>query len=72
MNRTLFRSGTEEDYTELQQLLEDASTYRRDMQELKDMKAKGRANAKEKEKEKVEKGLQMREAALTGMTSMLY
>ena len=58
----MFRSGTEEDYTELEQLLEDVSTYRRDMQELKDMKAKVRAKTKEKEKEKVEKGLEMREA----------
>jgi hypothetical protein len=69
---TLFRSGTEEEYTELQQLLEDVSTYKRDIQELKDTKAKGRAKRKEKEKEKVEKGLEMREAALIGMTSKFY
>ena len=68
----LFRSGTEEEYTELQQLLEDVSTYKRDTQELKEMKAKRKANKKEKEKEKLEKGLEMREAALVGMTSKQY
>lgn len=62
---TLFRCGTEEDYTELQQLLEG-------MQELKFMKARGREIAMEKEKEKVRKGLEMREAALIGMAYKFY
>ena len=65
----MFRSGTEEEYTELQQLLEDVSTYKRDIQDLKEMKAKQKSNKKEKEKEKLEKGLEMREAALVEMTS---
>ena len=65
----LFRSGTEEEYTELQQLLEDVSTYKRDIQDLKEMKAKQISNKKEKEKEKLEKGPEMKEAALVEMTS---
>ena len=67
----IFRSGTEEEYSELQQLLEDVNTSIRDMRELKEMKAKGKERIKEKEKEKVEKGLAMRQAALSGMTSKL-
>ena len=63
----MFRSGTEEEYTELQQLLEDVSTYKRDIQDLKEMKSKQKSN--KKEKEKLEKGLEMREAALVEMTS---
>ena len=65
----MFRSGTKEEYTELQQLLEDVSTYKRNIQDLKEMKAKQKSNKKEKEKEKLEKGLEMREAALVEMTS---
>ncbi|CAB3981115.1 Hypothetical predicted protein [Paramuricea clavata] len=64
-----YRSGTEEEYTEFDQLLEYLSSYRRDMQELKDMKAKGRERKKEKELQTREKGTQMREAALIGMTN---
>lgn len=30
-----FRSGTEEEYTELQQLLHDINSFKRDMEELK-------------------------------------
>ena len=43
------RSGTEEEYSELNQLLLDISTYRRDMEEYK---AK---TAKEKEQKKKER-----------------
>ena len=41
----IFRSGTEEDFNELQQLLEDIYTFRRDQEELKQRE-------KEKKKEK--------------------
>ncbi len=42
------------------------------MQELKDIKAKGRARRKEKQKEKEEKGLEMSEAALIGMKTKCF
>ena len=47
-----YRSGTEEEYSELSQLLEDISTYQRDMQEalLKEKEAKKQKQIDEKEK----------------------
>lgn len=60
------RSGTEEDYTELSQLLEDIVIYRIDMQ---DTKIREQENKKQKEKKDREKALEMRSAALSGMSS---
>jgi hypothetical protein len=64
----IFRSGTEEDFNELQQLLEDIYTFRHDQEELKQRE-------KEKKKQKVDddhqKALAMRSAALSGMASKL-
>lgn len=59
-----FRSGTEEEYTELQQLLHDINSFKRDMEELKNKEI---MKKKQKQKQDREKGLQMREAALSGM-----
>lgn len=64
----VIRSGSEEEYTQLNQLLEDIYTYRRDLQEVK---TKEKENKKQKEKEDQQKGLEMRAAALTGMASKL-
>ena len=57
-----YRSGTEEEYDELSQLLEDISSYMRDFEELK---AK-----KKKEADDKRKAEDMRRAAMEGMASM--
>ena len=62
----LDRSGTEEEYTELHQLLEDIYTFRKDMENIH---KKDKENKKQKEKSDHEKGEQMREAAMKGMSS---
>ncbi|KAK3732399.1 hypothetical protein QZH41_016781 [Actinostola sp. cb2023] len=67
--KSLKRSGSEEEYTELQQILEDICTFRRDQAELKQ---KEKQNKKKKEKEDIQKGLEMRAAALSGMHSKCY
>ena len=51
-----FRSGTEEEYTELQQLLHDINSFKRDMEELKNKEI---MKKKQKQKQDREKGLQM-------------
>lgn len=63
----IYRSGTEKDYTELHQLLEDITTFRIDMEVLK---AKEK-QAKSKIDDEKKKGSDMRRAALEGMSSML-
>jgi hypothetical protein len=63
-----FRSGTEEEYNQLAQLLEDIWTYRRDMEDLK-MKEKEEKSRKEELKNK--KGQGMRAAAFNKMCSKL-
>ena len=60
------RSGTEEEYSELHQLLEDIQTYRSDCVEFVNKEKKNRIN---KEKEDKEKGEELRRLALTGMAS---
>jgi hypothetical protein len=62
------RSGTEEDYSELSQLLEDIVTYKEDIQNarIKEKEAK-----MQKEEENREQALQMHEAALCGMSSKI-
>ena len=57
----VFRSGTEEEYNQLTQLLEDIWIYRRDMEDLK-MKEKEEKSRKEELKNK--KGQEMRAAAV--------
>ncbi len=63
------RSGTEEEYNELEQLLEDISSYKEGL-ELQ------RAQAKEAKKRKLEeekrKGSDMRKAAMERMSSMYH
>ena len=59
------RSGTEEEYSELQQLLHDIHAYRRDRLELENKQRE----KQEKEKTEKEKGEQMRAAAPVGMAS---
>ncbi|PFX15452.1 hypothetical protein AWC38_SpisGene20325 [Stylophora pistillata] len=58
------RSGTEEEYSELIQLLEDINTFRKDME---DEAKKAYETKRRKEKDDREKGEEMREAALIGM-----
>ena len=62
----LDRSGSEEEYTELHQLLEDIYTFRKDMEEFN---KREKENKKEREKIDRKKGEQMREAAMKGMSS---
>lgn len=64
----LFRSGSEEDFNELQQLLEDIYTFKRDEEELRQRK---KEDKKQKEKEDHQKAIDMRSAALSGMNSKL-
>ncbi|CAH3124425.1 unnamed protein product [Pocillopora meandrina] len=46
--KSLKKSGTEEEYSELSQLLQDISTYRRDMEEYKAKTAKDKEQKKKK------------------------
>ncbi|XP_022806465.1 stress response protein NST1-like [Stylophora pistillata] len=62
--KALKRSGTEEEYSELIQLLEDINTFRKDME---DEAKKAYETKRRKEKDDREKGEEMREAALIGM-----
>ena len=55
-----------EEYSELNQLLEDIKTFRKD---LEDEAKKARETKKRKEKDDRRKGKEMREAALIGMAS---
>lgn len=64
----VIKSGSEEEYTQLNQLLENIYKYRKDLQEVK---TKEKENKKQKEKEDQQKGLEMWAAALTGMASKL-
>ncbi|CAB3986879.1 Hypothetical predicted protein [Paramuricea clavata] len=52
--KSLKRSGAEEDYNELKQLLEDISTFRRDMMVLKDKEKEEKRNQAENGKRKAE------------------
>ena len=63
------RSGTEEEYGQLNQLLEDIYTFRKDDEE---MQKKKRQNKKQKEKEDKRKAEEMRDAALIGLGSKFY
>ena len=58
------RSGTEEEYDELSQLLEDINTFRKDAEETQ---KKEKENKKQKEKEDKRKATEMRDAALLSL-----
>ena len=60
------RSGTEEEYTELAQLLEDISTYTHDVQVMKTKEKQQRKMKEQGDKMKTEC---MRKAAMEGMAS---
>ena len=63
----MIRSGTEKEYTELQQLLEDIASYQRDY----DMKkAEEKKTVSDKKLDEKKKGEEMRKAAIEGMSSM--
>ena len=64
----LNRSGTEEDYTELQQLLEDINIYNNDFGAGREEEQKSALQKKTADKKK---GEEMRKAAMEGMSSML-
>ena len=64
----VLRSGTEEEYTELAQLLEDISTY---MNDVVEMKAKNKQEKRKKERDDKIKAEYMRKAAMEGMASRL-
>ena len=63
----MYRSGTEEEYTELQQPLEDIITYNKDFLGAKELK---KEMSKKKDEEDKKKGVEMRQAAMEGQTSM--
>ena len=64
-----YRSGTEEEYDELYQLLEDIFEFQRDMDEKKAQEKEEKRDRRNKELEDKKKGEDIREAALKGMIS---
>ena len=62
----MIRFGTEEEYTELMELLDDISTYMRDILELK---MKDKEEKKRKEVDDKRQGEEMKKAAMEGMAS---
>ena len=60
------RSGTEEDYTELAQLLEDIQSYQKDFEEKKENEKQA---AVEKRLEEKRKGEAIRKAAMQRLSS---
>ena len=68
----VFRSGTEEEYGELEQLLEDISSYMEDFAVQKAETKEKRDQKKRKEEEDKRKRLEMRRAAMEGLSSMLF
>ena len=61
----MYRSGTEEEYSELQQLLEDIISYNKDFAGAKELRKE--TNKKKDGEDK--KGMEMRQAAMEGQTS---
>lgn len=55
----------------MHQLLEDISTYKRDIEELRKLKIQGREKKKEKERLDKAKGIERREEPLSGMSSKI-
>ena len=66
------RSGTGEEYSELSQLLQDISTYRRDMEEYKAKTAKDKEQKKKIEREDKKMGEEIRKKAVEGLVSSKY
>ena len=69
---TAYRSGTEEEYTELHQLLEDISSYIRDLSAIQSVQAAERAANRKKIEEDKRKGEEMRRAAMEGIGSKFF
>ena len=67
LHSVMFRSGTEEEYSELEQLLEDIVSYNKDFVYAKEVK---KEMHKKKDEEDKQKGIEMRQAAMEGQTSM--
>lgn len=63
------RSGTEEEYAQLSQLLEDISVYQRDFAVLKEEEKKKESLRKDCDRRK---GEQMRQAAVEGRSRRFY
>ena len=61
------RSGTEEEYSELDQLCEDISSYRHDINEMKILQKESKIK---KAEEEGKKAADMRHAAMKGLASM--
>ena len=61
-----WRSGTEEEFTEIQQLCEDILVYRRDMIEMRKMEKESRTKREQEDKRK---GEEMRQAAVKRIAS---
>lgn len=75
-NQNLFlyfacRSGTEEEFTELHQLLEDISSYMKDLSAIRAVQATEKAAQLKKAEEDKRKGEEMRRAAMEGISSEL-
>lgn len=64
-------SGTEEEYSELHQLLEDISSYMKDFRAMRAAQAEERAALLIKAEEDKRKAEEMRRAAMEGMSSGL-
>lgn len=60
------RSGSEEEYSELEQLCEDIITYRRDLAETKEKEKEAKKRRDENDREKAE---EMRQAAVERLAS---
>ena len=61
-----WRSGTEEEFTEIQQLCEDILVYRRDMIEMRKMEKESRTKREQEDKRK---GEEMQQAAVKRIAS---
>ena len=67
LHTIMYRSGTEEEYSEMQQLLEDIISYNTDFVGAKELK---KEKSKKKYKEDKKKGMEMRQAAMEGQRSI--
>ena len=63
----MYRSGTEEEYSELQQLFEDIISYNKNFVGATELR---KELNKRKDEEDKKKGIEMRQAAMEGQTSM--
>ena len=63
----ILRSGTEEEYSELSQLLDDILSYQKDFEALREEEKKREKSKKENERKQ---GEMMRQTAMEGRTSM--